>query len=48
MPCLHRKLSPYEFCSGANCRSSVSLGGFWTNGLSAEGGIRVGDDDEGA
>ena len=28
--------------------SSVSLGGFWSEGLSKEGSLRVGDDDEGA
>lgn len=28
--------------------TNVSLGGFWAHGLSSEGTIRVGDDDEGA
>ncbi|KAI6953319.1 hypothetical protein KC321_g17033 [Hortaea werneckii] len=28
--------------------SNVDLGGFWSQGLSGEGQIRVGDDDEGA
>ncbi|KAI7076244.1 hypothetical protein KC327_g3764, partial [Hortaea werneckii] len=27
---------------------NVDLGGFWSQGLSGEGQIRVGDDDEGA
>lgn len=26
----------------------IDLGGFWTHGLSSEGRIRVGEDDEGA
>lgn len=26
----------------------VELGGFWANGLSREGALRVGDDDDGA
>jgi len=28
--------------------TQIELGGFWSQGLSGEGGIRVGDDDEGA
>ena len=27
---------------------TLSVGGFWAYGLTTEGGIRVGDDDEGA
>jgi len=27
---------------------TIDLGGFWTHGLSSEGRIRVGEDDEGA
>jgi bacteriorhodopsin len=27
---------------------NTEIGGFWSNGLSGEGAIRVGDDDEGA
>jgi bacteriorhodopsin len=28
--------------------TNIDLGGFWTHGLSSEGRIRVGEDDEGA
>ena len=28
--------------------TNIELGGFWTHGLSSEGRIRVGEDDEGA
>ena len=28
--------------------TNVEVGGFWSQGLSGEGAIRVGDDDEGA
>ena len=28
--------------------TNIELGGFWTHGLSTEGRIRVGEDDEGA
>lgn len=28
--------------------TNIELGGFWAHGLSSEGTIRVGDDDEGA
>ena len=28
--------------------TNVEVGGFWSQGLSGEGSIRVGDDDEGA
>ena len=28
--------------------TNIELGGFWSQGLGAEGQIRVGDDDEGA
>jgi hypothetical protein len=28
--------------------SNVEIGGFWSQGLSSEGAIRVGDDEEGA
>ena len=28
--------------------TNVELGGYWANGLSREGQLRVGDDDEGA
>ena len=28
--------------------SNVDIGGFWSQGLSSEGAIRVGDDEEGA
>lgn len=28
--------------------TNVELGGYWANGLSSEGAIRIGDDDEGA
>lgn len=28
--------------------TNIELGGFWANGFSSEGSIRVGDDDEGA
>jgi len=26
----------------------VDIGGFWTHGVSGEGGIRIGEDDDGA
>lgn len=28
--------------------TNIEVGGFWTHGLTSEGAIRVGDDDEGA
>lgn len=28
--------------------TNVDIGGYWAHGLSSEGSIRVGDDDEGA
>ena len=28
--------------------TNIDIGGFWSHGLSGEGAIRVGDDDEGA
>lgn len=28
--------------------TTIDIGGFWSNGLIGEGGIRVGDDDDGA
>ena len=28
--------------------TNVEVGGFWATGLGSEGGIRIGDDDEGA
>jgi hypothetical protein len=28
--------------------TNIELSGFWTNGFSSEGSIRVGDDDDGA
>jgi len=36
------------FTHDAMASSSDSVHGFWTNGLSTEGGIRVGDDEDGA
>lgn len=36
------------FTHDALASSSVSVGGFWSHGLSTEGGIRVGDDEDGA
>ncbi|MCJ1325314.1 hypothetical protein MMC10_001977 [Thelotrema lepadinum] len=36
------------FTHDAMASTSISLGGFWSHGLTSEGGIRVGDDDEGA
>ena len=33
------------FTHDAMSSSSFSLEGFWSNGISTEGGIRVGDDD---
>jgi len=36
------------FTHDAMASSSFSLEGFWSHGISAEGGIHIGDDDEGA
>lgn len=36
------------FTHQSMAETHVELGGFWANGVSGEGAIRVGDDDEGA
>ena len=47
-PCLHRTSIPSLINDYAHTFRSFSLGGFWAYGISTEGGLRVGDDDEGA
>ena len=41
-------ICPDQVCNAESTYSSVSIDGFWANGLGKEGTLTVGDDEDGA